>query len=427
MAIAQGDVVGEAYTRIDGDPSVLGDLLRRDDLPVDALMALEPEVVSSLALLVAQAVGSGIDYAELGQGWDHPTAKTAYRKAEGRSFMHPASVARQDRSREDLGAVAMSLPSAAPETQRDLLVQAFLREIGVDAEAAQGWDGDFKAVHQALRAELVLPLRSLNEGRRSMYTTFNGHALPGDKISALVDELLQVLVEGHFKDWRYTNPVGRAQLHGLSDHQVAVWKEASRTVLGNLVVHEDEEDELGFFWATKIGGPSHGFDIEGQCLLPLIANARHKVVLVSDPAWPFHPTGRAHLRLLFTAEGNRPLLWLEVVNQDFVAQVDSRRYIESAVRHAILKSDRMGIPLSLESHLESLASSIVSRPNSVKQVQDKLVLRPSKAVVEASDYLSHKHDWVQLSTEVSPAIRRVLYTPQLKSKEAPADFGQGDL
>lgn len=57
-----------------------------------------------------------------------------------------------------------------------------------------------------------------------------------------------------------------------------MWREASRTVHGPLVVHEDEQDELGFFWATKIGGPSHGFDIEGQCLLPLLANARHKVV-----------------------------------------------------------------------------------------------------------------------------------------------------
>ena len=36
------------------------------------------------------------------------------------------------------------------------------------------------------------------------------------------------------------------------------------------------QGELGFFWATKIGGPSHGFDLEGQCLLPLLANARHK-------------------------------------------------------------------------------------------------------------------------------------------------------
>ena len=71
------------------------------------------------------------------------------------------------------------------------------------------------------------------------------------------------------------------------------------------------------FWATKIGGPSHGFDVEAQCgsaaasvvvsrdavlhisprpgHLPLLANARSKVILVSDPSYPHHPVGRAEL------------------------------------------------------------------------------------------------------------------------------------
>ena len=31
---------------------------------------------------------------------------------------------------------------------------------------------------------------------------------------------------------------------------------------GGLVTHEDAPGELGFFWATKIGGPSHGFDYD---------------------------------------------------------------------------------------------------------------------------------------------------------------------
>ena len=34
--------------------------------------------------------------------------------------------------------------------------------------------------------------------------------------------------------------------------------------ISGLTTHEDDWEELGFFWATKIGGPSHGFDIEGQ-------------------------------------------------------------------------------------------------------------------------------------------------------------------
>merc|ERR550525_1122045 len=105
------------------------------------------------------------------------------------------------------------------------------------------------------------------------------------------------------------------QLEGLTDRQKALWAEATRTEGGDgLVAHEDAPGELGLFWATKIGGPSHGFDIEGQCLLPLLANARHKALLVSDPEFPDPPAGRAHFRLLWTdAEPSLPVLWLEAV------------------------------------------------------------------------------------------------------------------
>ena len=43
----------------------------------------------------------------------------------------------------------------------------------------------------------------------------------------------------------------------------------------------------------------------------------------------------------------------------------------------------------------------------------RLELRPSNGVVEASDYLNHKHDWVQLEREVVGPFRRVAYTPKL--------------
>ena len=47
----------------------------------------------------------------------------------------------------------------------------------------------------------------------------------------------------------------------------------------------------------------------------------------------------------------------------------------------------------------------------VSQVSDRLVLRPSNGVLEASDYLSHKHDWVQLTEEVTAPLQRSVYTP----------------
>merc|ERR1712228_40179 len=43
--------------------------------------------------------------------------------------------------------------------------------------------------------------------------------------------------------------------------------------------------------------------------------------------------------------------------------------------------------------------------------KDSLVLRPSNGVVEASDYLSNRHDWVQLQEEVTAPLPRVMYIP----------------
>merc|ERR1712196_127472 len=109
--------------------------------------------------------------------------------------------------------------------------------------------------------------------------------------------------------------------------------------------HEDDHGELGFFWATKIGGPSHGFDYEAQCLLPLLCNARHKVILVTIPEWQAHPVGRAHFRMLWTASSageqvDRPQarLFLEAVNVDFLAddwEIADKKICTLAVfRHA---------------------------------------------------------------------------------------------
>jgi len=182
-------------------------------------------------------------------------------------------------------------------------------------------------------------------------------------------------------------------------------------------VHEDGPGELGFFWATKIGGPSHGFDIEGQCLLPLLANARHKVILVSDlAAWPHHPIGRAHFRLLWVAGSAppKPVLWLETVNTDFAAQgrVNDRSWRAAVLSHAVGKANAMGVGLSVESHMMGALQAAASPGCAVTQVEDKLVLRPSNGVVEASDYLTHKHDWVQLEEETTTPLRRALYQPK---------------
>jgi hypothetical protein len=150
------------------------------------------------------------------------------------------------------------------------------------------------------------------------------------------------------------------------------------------------------------------------------------VVTVSDPSWPHeHPTGRAHLRLLWRekARGGGPVLWFEGTHVDFRAAnlLDTRAYTPLVLRHAMLKSHRMGVPLSADAYDAEALRAILrqlereSSPvaGAVAIVTEAVVLRPSNGVVEASDYISSKHDWVQLETETTQPLRRAHFTPAM--------------
>lgn len=385
-----------------------------------ALKALSPELGAAFSALAEQSVRRGIDYARLGLNWEHPQSRLEYRQCNGTSFTKRASVERQALSQKAMLQLAHQLASANQQAaQEQLLIAAFCQEIGAPGLASKA---TIAGVVAALAGELLLPLRALNEGVDSpngnMLTTFSGAKVPREPVRAAVDALSSAVLAGAFAEWRYTNPVGRRQLEGLSDDQIAKWQEPSRTAHdGGLVVHEDEPGELGFFWATKIGGPSHGFDLEGQCLLPLLCNARHKVLLFTDPAWPHnHPVGRAHFRLLWVAgsEPPKPVLWLETINVDFSAgrNVNSRGWLAAGLAHAVRKADAMGVALSVEGYHSRALSEMVGSRGTVREVRDALVLRPSNGVVEASDYLTNKHDWVQLQEEITPPLRRALYEPR---------------
>lgn len=227
----------------------------------------------------------------------------------------------------------------------------------------------------------------------------------------------------------YSNPGSETQLAGLSTQALKGWVFDHTLRHGVDGLTTLDESGLGVFWATKIGGPSHGFDYEGQCLLPLIANARHKVILVSDPSWPHHPVGRAHFRLLHLEDGETPVLWMEAMNVDFQASgVDDGAFLAAAVAHAALKAKKMGVALSLDARakqaaqraIESRVPELWGDGASLEVRQHRLVLRPSVGVVEASDYLSHKHDWVQTVEETTREMRRLIYTPS----SAVAVFGR---
>jgi len=426
----------EIHEAIPALPALIGDASSTSA----ALMMLGEASLHSRALsqLAEQSIRRGIDYRTLGQNWDHPQTRMAYRRAEGASFSKPTSRVRQDKSKLAMQALVTALatlPAAEPRQQAEvLLIRAFCEEIGDPTLAA---NATFEGVAAALHAELLLPMRAFHEGIRSMHTTFNGTPIPPKLINAAVRTLLEVTLNGTYSEWRYTNPVGAAQLAGLSAAQIAKWREPTATTYGPLTVHEDAPGELGLWWATKIGGPSHGFDFEGQCLLPLLCNARHKVILVSDPAYPYHPCGRAHFRLLWVhgTEPPTPILWLETINVDFALghRQDTRAWTPAVLLHAASKAAAMGVGLSVESHLARELGAVVSEHlggaiTEVTQVSDRLVLRPSNGVLEASDYLTDEHDWVQVDEQVTAPLRRAMYAPTAGAAHAaarPAACGVG--
>ena len=132
---------------------------------------------------------------------------------------------------------------------------------------------------------------------------------------------------------------------------------------------------------------------------------------------------RAHFRLLWVhgATPPRAVLWLETVNADFEARVDPRPWQQAVLIHAIAKAERMGVGLSVEPFLSGAvqqAAKAGGHAGSVGGVSDALVLRPSNGVVEASDYLTNKHDWVQQQEEVTRPLKRALYTPSSASGDA---------
>ncbi|CAE8607749.1 unnamed protein product [Polarella glacialis] len=375
-----------------------------------------------LRQLAEQSVIMGIDYKSLGLGWHHPHSRTAYREALHQSTTCRPSRLRAETSRKALVQLSRSLGGSSDSPGRRIIT-SFCDEISAAPEARAS--ATLEGCLAALEAELLLPLRAFNEDRlagTSMARTFNGDALPTGKIVAKVDELTARVLDGSFSAWRYSNPIGARQLEGLSAEQLELWKEPSRTEWEDgVVVHEDEPGELGFFWATKIGGPSHGFDLEGQCLLPLLCNARHKVVLVSDPSWPHHPAGRAHFRLLWTAdkEQPRPVLWMEAVNVCFDADVNARPWLPAVLTHVARKAEAMGAILSVSPGLEEELRGVVRDPGGLRQARERLTLRPSNGVVEASDYLGD-HDWLQETEETTQPISRTLYEPPSSKETEPA-------
>lgn len=370
----------------------------------------QTRALRAVRLLAEQT--QGIDYASLGIGWHHPNARTVYRQRQHKSFTDSRSQARTEASHRQLKELV-----ASGHVTGAALTAAFVREIGLAADSPAAKVAQFGAVLEALEAELLLPLRAYQEHGGNAYHTKPGAPIPPGPVDNIISEITLHVLQGDFSAWRYSNPMGKRQLEGLSDAQIASWMEPARTEADSdkVVVHEGSVGELDFFWATKIGGPSHGFDYEPQCLFPLLANARHKALLISDPRFPAHPAGRAHLRLLWTQQ-NKPVLWLEAVNVDYVASrtVDAGAWQRLVLRHVVSRAVDVGGGVSVEPQLAELVAAVAAEiglGGVVNHVHEPVILRPSAGVTEASDYLGPWHDWVQMEEQASGPHHRALYFP----------------
>jgi len=80
------------------------------------------------------------------------------------------------------------------------------------------------------------------------------------------------------------------------------------------------------------------------------------------------------------------------------------------LKHMVQKAEDMGAILSIATRCKHILEEIGVNRDSICDRNDRLLLLPSNGVVEASDYLSSKHDWLQLREEVVQ-LKRTIYEP----------------
>jgi hypothetical protein len=413
---------------VEGAGRVLATLLERPELE-EKLSAIAAQLgpderarfESSLGsfALITDSARTMLDYDRLGTGWEgwsmsgtnYPGHRDAYRKRAYRPDFDIASRPRRERSKEALaeaiGAVIEAKdPASAMESA---MVASFISELGISKEASANWKPDAAAIAKALDQELFIPLRALLDA--TLHLDHRGIPLNGyapkelDRMCrAVVEEIAQHVVEGDFEEWRFTNAESRVQLSSLTPEQVEAYRAPieleSWSASGKKLTTRDEQG-AGLFWVTKIGGPSHGFDMLSQCLLPLLANARNGAIVVEEEGYK-DGAARSTLRLFPTADG-KPFLYLEMLQVDFphVTPVSRPELRLAIIRHAAEKARAMGVPLVIapsKYEQAELFAKELGLPHERKPID--LVLHPSKGVFEASDTLVGAHHAPQTKEEI---------------------------
>lgn len=376
--------------------------------------------LTSFALMLDQA-GTAPDYSTTRMGWHYGYSRGEYRNRQHFSepFLAYLSEGRLEATHElAQGALEQVVGAKAPaKALQDSLTKRFMSEIGVHPSRSKGWQPTSQGISKIVAHEGLLPLRALNETIQDMAKRFPGTV---EQFEGAVSNITKAMVEGNYKEWRTNNPASARQLRPLSDAQREAWlghtegKSLDAPHGGRLTSRE--EDDVDLLWLTKIGGPSHGFDFGGHCLLPLLANARTRAIVIEDTKWPDNPAARAYLRLLENKDGE-PVLYLEPLQRDFPHRDTFKDpdldayYVAALVEHAAAKAREMGVPLSIDARWGGIAefAGLETKPDP----KPEMVLAGSGGVLEASDTMTRLHDWVQTEDMViKPHNPRITFTPE---------------
>jgi hypothetical protein len=407
----------EALARLVGGDA---ELAVRLAAAVDRVKGEKSEFKANLALLamIADLSTGSPDYATTRVGDYSPRARKEYRARKFDDWDMFASRSRQKGAIDKLNGLAERIAKAKlpDKVLEEALPSLFLEEIGVDPRTARDWNITPKSLRAAMTHEVFLPLRVFNETIEDI-AAHDGAGKHEAKIRALVRDITRHVLEGDYREWRYQTPWSVKQLAALSADQKKSWMLGisieSEGPKKGLQLKTREEDGPELLWVTKIGGPSHGFDVGPNCLLPLLANGRSKAILVDDPRWPHNAAARSYLRALSYTNG-KPLLYLEPMERDFPHCDEFRSRAEDAyirfaqIKHALEKAKQMGVPLSVSTDDKELLEELGVK---FKRQEVPFVLEPSGGIFEASDTLGLGHDCEQTKRLVTPPIERLVVAP----------------
>ncbi|KAH3764681.1 hypothetical protein Pelo_3454 [Pelomyxa schiedti] len=366
-----------------------------------------------------------------------------------------AAAAADEIRRASASGDAAEVERAVAFVRSSVLPRLLAAEVGVDYGTYESWraaDGPvpLDAFEDSItRCEVIHPLRCLVECSRSgpdalglpSFWEFpgTGRAEPesdsscSGRVMGKADVVrrnaeaalccVRAILAGAFAEWRmnggiYPKP-GPAEvavpplcharrqlapLGPLTESWISSLKVDHGSSLGQGVISwEEEGPEL--LWATKIGGPSHGFDFSPVCALAQFTNPKNKVLVIQIPEWHHNPAGRCYMRLLHLGDVNGPLaLYLESPQIDFPLLSDRNptekaalwdRITSAVVAHSLCRAKAMNVPLfSCNTDYQQAMIRMGLEAGSSKPVTRTFGIRASSNLWEASDTLG-PHDWFQ--------------------------------